>query len=263
MLLDRPEKQLLIFAGQRAKLFKADFYKYQLETDTAVEVCPDCSKQGGPYPGFTQRATIDQELREVYVLSGIIKETDVDSKVPSVRNSLWVYDIKRDSWYCAYQNDNSEPEYWNKMDQLEPCPRFAHQFVYDHVNKLHYLFGGNDGEASARNTRLCDFWRLNLHRPSSADIVGRCRYLIRRRKFKELCAENSREAMRFLQTELSEVVNHKDEAQAAEFQALTLSLFKPQPPRKGSSSFVHSRSPPPLPPFLFNLLPYFRFAVSR
>ena len=122
-----------------------------------------------------------------------------------------------------------------------------------------------DGEASARNTRLCDFWRLNLHRPSSADIVGRCRYLIRRRKFKELCAENSREAMRFLQTELSEVVNHKDEAQAAEFQALTLSLFKPQPPKKGSSSLVHFLlSPPSFPSGVWgHPIPCFSFAVSR
>eukprot|EP00041_Stephanoeca_diplocostata_P038785 m.1554293 g.1554293 ORF g.1554293 m.1554293 type:complete len:359 (+) comp25270_c1_seq39:5473-6549(+) len=194
MLLDTATEELYIFAGQRQKVFFSDFHKYSITANTVKEVCHDCSKYNGPYPGFTQRATIDMDKREAYVLSGIIREPEMDSnKGSSVRNSLWVYDITRDNWYCAYQNDNAEPEYWNKMDKLEPCPRFAHQFVYDHINKVHYLFGGNAGEVLGKHTRLSDFWRLDLHRPSLHDIIRRCRYLIRRQHFRELCVHSPRE----------------------------------------------------------------------
>lgn len=95
-------------------------------------MCRDSEKLGGPDPGFTQRATIDSDLGEFYVLSGIQREFD-PIKPPSarpvetVKNSLWVYNIAMNKWYCAYENANSDPEYWRKMEHLEPCPRYAHQ----------------------------------------------------------------------------------------------------------------------------------------
>lgn len=142
-----------------------------------------------------------------------------------MRNSLWVYDISRNKWYCAYENDNSEPEYWSKMDKVEPCPRFAHQFVYDDMAKTHYLFGGNAGEVQGKHTRLSDFWKLQLNRPTIETIISRCQYLIRRQQFRELCREDPKKAMRFLQTDLSSAVDHSDPEQSREFQALTASLF--------------------------------------
>lgn len=38
---------------------------------------------------------------------------------------------------CIYRNENTGELYWNKMQHLEPCPRFAHQLVYDPVNKVY------------------------------------------------------------------------------------------------------------------------------
>eukprot|EP00037_Helgoeca_nana_P016556 m.155714 g.155714 ORF g.155714 m.155714 type:complete len:764 (+) comp23581_c0_seq1:237-2528(+) len=226
MLHDGGEGALLIFAGQREKKFLSDFYKYSLSTGEVELVCDDCSKHGGPFPGFTQRATIDLQKREAYVLSGLIKSPDTEStKASKVRNSLWVYDISRNKWYCAYENDNSEPEYWSKMDKVEPCPRFAHQFVYDDMAKTHYLFGGNAGEVQGKHTRLSDFWKLQLNRPTIETIISRCQYLIRRQQFRELCREDPKKAMRFLQTDLSSAVDHSDPEQSREFQALTASLF--------------------------------------
>ena len=50
------------------------------------------------------------------------------------------------------------------MKELEPVPRFAHQLVYDHIRKVHYMFGGNPGDSSNLNLRLDDFWELHLLR---------------------------------------------------------------------------------------------------
>lgn len=56
--------------------------------------------------------------------------------------------------------------YWTKMQNVEPCPRFAHQLVFDHIHKVHYLFGGNPGKFSVPKMRLDDFWSLkvSIHR---------------------------------------------------------------------------------------------------
>lgn len=47
--------------------------------------------------GFTQRATIDPELNEIHVLSGLSK--DKEKREENVRNSFWIYDIARNIWY--------------------------------------------------------------------------------------------------------------------------------------------------------------------
>lgn len=53
-------------------------------------------------------------------------------------------------------------QYWTKMQNVEPCPRFAHQLVYDHIHKVHYLFGGNPGKSGISKRRLDDFWSLKV-----------------------------------------------------------------------------------------------------
>eukprot|EP00128_Syssomonas_multiformis_P002301 Colp12_sorted_trinity150504_noHs@9762 len=222
---------LYIFAGQRNKDYLSDFYIYNIDTDTVVEMTKDSSKQGGPDAGFTQRATIDTESNEVYVLSGLMK--DKTTQAESVKNSFWVYNIARAVWSCVYQNDRVDPEYWQRMQGVEPPPRFAHQLVYDTKNKVHYLFGGNPGETSNPRLRLDDFWALRLRKPSAEQIVQRCRFYIRKQKFTEMCAHDSASslhALHFLQTELAATVNHSDPSESAEFRALTANLFRHSSP---------------------------------
>ena len=74
---------------------------------------------------------------------GLVKEqtdpkaaTRANSGDPSVRNSLWIYNMDRCSWYCVYENKTGELGQWSEGGGLEPCPRYAHQFVYDTVNKV-------------------------------------------------------------------------------------------------------------------------------
>ena len=53
-----------------------------------------------------------------------------------VSNSFWVYSIAANRWTCYYRNENASPDYWNMMQHLEPRPRYAHQLVYDDVNRV-------------------------------------------------------------------------------------------------------------------------------
>eukprot|EP00039_Didymoeca_costata_P018584 m.334091 g.334091 ORF g.334091 m.334091 type:complete len:745 (+) comp17286_c0_seq1:202-2436(+) len=230
MLFHKTERKLYFFAGQRGKeQYMSDFYTYDIDTNVLVEISRDTGKQGGPNPGYTQRATIDCDLHEFYVLSGLVRKDEPDNKTAlkpptSVNNSLWIYNMNTKSWFCAYSN-GSEPKKWDEPSNTGPCPRFAHQLVYDAVNKKHYLFGGNPGINLHPELRLGDFWCLTLTKPPMSIAVQKCKFLLRRQRFKEMCLDNAQSALLYLQSELFSVVDHKDEAQSKEFRSLSGSLF--------------------------------------
>lgn len=229
MLFHPRLRKLYIFAGQRGKEDLSDFFTYEVDTNHIEHIFNDFGAKDSnhvPAAGFTQRATIDPELGEIYVLSGLSK--DKGKRFDSVQNSFWVYSIKNNKWSCIYRNDNVGEKYWSKMQDYEPCPRYAHQLVYDHVKKVHFLFGGNPGRSCLPNLRLDDFWQLKLCRPSHEQILKKCKLLIRKHKFKELALNNSVEALEYLQTEVSEIIDHNDAEQTKEFQLLTSLLFREQ-----------------------------------
>lgn len=205
----------------------SDFYVYDIANDRVTEMSRDYSKNGGPEAGFTQRATIDITLKEFYVFSGLMREKNSTSE--TVNNSFWSYSITKDRWCRIYHNENTGEAYWKEMNSVEPCPRFAHQLVYDHVARVQYLFGGNPGEQSNMSLRLDDFWSLRLLKPSPEDILRRARFMIRQQQFKELCrVGDSMEALKFLQTQLGSCVNTQDPKEDIEFRNLTTTLFTPQ-----------------------------------
>ena len=78
---------------------------------------------------------------------------------------------------CVYKNENIGQQYWTKMQNVEPCPRFAHQLVYDDIHKVHYLFGGNPGKASIPKMRLDDFWSLKVH--SHRNLTTECHIFLK------------------------------------------------------------------------------------
>ncbi|XP_039276619.1 muskelin [Nilaparvata lugens] len=236
MLFHPIYRKLFIFAGQRNKDYLNDFFSYDVDSGL-VEHISDGSKRDAsalPAAGFTQRATIDPQLDEIYVLSGLSK--DKEKRDDSVQNSFWVYYIKQNEWSCVYRNENAEEQYWSKMQHLEPCPRFAHQLVYDHVNKVHYLFGGNPGKASSPKLRLDDFWRLTLYRPTYPQLLQRFRFLIRKYRFQELASSDSLQALHYLQTSLSDIIDHEDPEQTKEFQKLASVIFQESDCCRGQSS---------------------------
>ncbi|KAL4226060.1 Muskelin 1 [Mactra antiquata] len=255
-MLFHPKKRILfIFAGQRSKEYLNDFLMYNVD-DGRIEIISDgtkkemtgsdgrsqgisvgptagintirhflkdFSKRSVPSAGFTQRATLDPQTDEIHVLSGLSKDKD---KRDNVKNSFWVYDIPKSKWSCIYKNENSGQQYWTKMQHIEPVPRFAHQLVYDHVRKIHYLFGGNPGKESLPKVRLDDFWCLKLCRPSPVNLLRRCKYLLRKYRFQELSEVNPQSAMIYLQKDLAAVIDHNDTRETQEFHLLASTLFR-------------------------------------
>ena len=61
---------MYIFGGQRLKEDVNDLLYYDLQHDKVYSLCDNGSVDVGiPPPGFTQRATIDDERGEIYMLA--------------------------------------------------------------------------------------------------------------------------------------------------------------------------------------------------
>uniref|UniRef100_H3BAD6 Muskelin 1 n=1 Tax=Latimeria chalumnae TaxID=7897 RepID=H3BAD6_LATCH len=157
------------------------------------------------------------------VLSGLSK--DKEKREENVRNSFWIYDIVRNSCNrsCVYKNDQSVKENPNKsLQEEEPCPRFAHQLVYDEMHKVHYLFGGNPGKSCSPKMRLDDFWSLKLCRPSKEYLLRHCKYLIRKHRFEEKAQTDPVIALKYLQNDLSVTVDHSDPKETKEASQMSI-----------------------------------------
>ncbi|KAJ1819256.1 hypothetical protein LPJ60_003870 [Coemansia sp. RSA 2675] len=69
-----------------------------------------------------------------------------------------------------------------------PSPRYAQDWVYDRTTRRHYMFGGNPNRPNDKSARFNDTWELQLGRPTSQDILRRTLYLVRQRRFLDMCA---------------------------------------------------------------------------
>ncbi|KAI9007518.1 Muskelin N-terminus-domain-containing protein [Phycomyces nitens] len=235
MLFDPTTRDLYIFAGQRIKDFLADMYRYSVDADKLVEITEDYSKQSGPDPGYTQRTTFDTTKREFYVFSGYMRTKSYEV----VKNSLWVYNIAQNKWEKVYQNESRGREYWHKMQNKEPCPRFAHQMVYDSKSKRQYIFGGNPGDTKDPSRRLNDFWELKLTKTKPKDIMRRCIFLLRSQKLREmhrkadfekqqnpmkLVNAKTKQILEYLRSYVSPILDESSEEEVGEFQRLCACL---------------------------------------
>eukprot|EP01103_Thecamoeba_quadrilineata_P009060 TRINITY_DN1876_c0_g1_i1.p1 TRINITY_DN1876_c0_g1~~TRINITY_DN1876_c0_g1_i1.p1 ORF type:complete len:733 (-),score=108.15 TRINITY_DN1876_c0_g1_i1:57-2255(-) len=245
MLFYPPKRHLYIFAGQRNRAYLGDYYIYDVENDQVIELSRDLSKQGGPEAGFTQRATLDHNLDEMYVLSGLMIDKQVSRD--TIKNSFWVYHVQKEKWTCVYKNKCTDPTYWEKMKSKEPRPRYAHQLVYDSQNRCHYLFGGNPG-LNNTSLRLDDFWSLVLTKPKSSDILRKAKLMIRKQQYLEMCRKGKvMEGLAFLQSSLSEMVDHSNPTESLQFRSLANNLFEaPQAPSCSLDESEPHRPPPEL-----------------
>lgn len=167
MVFHHRHRKLYIFGGQRNKEYITDFVAYDVDAGELSVLNLDATattEKNVPQSGFTQRATIDCDRDEIYVLSSLSKEKERrDFNV----NSLWLYSLKLNEWTCIYKCDHSTENCCSNKSQVmcsEPCPRYAHQLVFDATNRIHYLFGGNPGRNTLPQLRLDDFWVLRLEK---------------------------------------------------------------------------------------------------
>ncbi|KAM3960333.1 muskelin 1 [Aphomia sociella] len=224
MLFHPVQRRLYIFAGQRNKEHLLDLWWWDVATGARGPLCaapaplsahPSPAHAAHPAPaGFTQRATLDPETDEMFVLSGMSKEKD-----KRVYNTLWVFSLRRLTWTCVYRNDSVSPN--------EPRPRFAHQLVYDPVKKVHYLFGGNPGTAGSPRLRLDDLWALRLARAGSETARATARAALREARYRELAAQPqlAAHALHYLRHQVAAALDHTDPIQVSRFQKLATVLF--------------------------------------
>ncbi|CAG4987014.1 unnamed protein product [Colias eurytheme] len=212
MLFHPIQRRLYIFAGQRNKEQLLDVWWWEAGSGRCGALCAGACAP--PAAGFTQRATLDPDTDEIFVLSGMSKEKD-----RRVYNQLWVLSLRRLTWSCVYRNDT--------LDAHEPRPRFAHQLVYDHVRKIHYLFGGNPGTTTSPRLRLDDLWALRLLKPSLERVIRSGKAALREARYRSLAAEPgaAHQALHYLRHDLSDVTDHDDPAQVSHFQRLATVLF--------------------------------------
>ncbi|KAI7860209.1 Muskelin N-terminus-domain-containing protein [Circinella umbellata] len=249
MLFDACTRDLYVFAGQRVKDYLADLHRYSIDNDNLVELAPEQSKSFGPSAGFTQRATIDSQAQEIHVFSGYRVRQGSDTIV----SEFWIYHIERNQWKNVYQTDKRYDENDNSNEQ-RPCPRYAHDMVYNPITKTQYIFGGNPGEqrqpqlgSTAAETackRLSDFWSLQLIKPNPAGIYRKCLLMLRMQRLRELCKSANRrrlapntvcdetlQALEYLQSQVAVLVDHSVEEESSQFHQLCaqLCLLPPVP----------------------------------
>ncbi|XP_041985047.1 muskelin [Aricia agestis] len=211
MLFHPTERRLYIFAGQRNREQLVDMWWW--EPGGAARMLCRARSRAPPPPGFTQRATIDPDVGEIYVLSGMSASHDKGG-ASGVQNSLWVYSLRRRAWACAYSN--------RTVSAAHPRPRFAHQLVYDPVRKIHYLFGGNPGSCAGSKVRLDDLWALRLSRPAATEVIAVASRAIREAALREMAADPARApaALHYLRNDVRAVTDIDDPDQRASFEAL-------------------------------------------
>ncbi|KAK2464345.1 hypothetical protein APHAL10511_003802 [Amanita phalloides] len=151
MLLDPNTRLLYIFAGQREGIFLSDMYTFDLKTYTTTEIFPDSAAIGGPEPSFAQRAVIEPDLKEIYVISGLTSRDGEKSRISSHRGEMtyWVYRYGSQPGQWCKALLESLPEYAGNDTQpssmTRPQSRYACQVVYNSKTKSIFIHGGNAG----------------------------------------------------------------------------------------------------------------------
>lgn len=136
-------------------------------------------------------------------------------------NSLWMFSLNSMEWSCIYRSDENK-----EQSPSSPCPRYAHQLLFDPESKVHYLFGGNPGITWKSNLRLDDFWSLTLRKPSRASALQKCRYLLRTQEYEELVKKDPVQGLTYLQTKLHAAIDRENQDQVTAFHKLATLLFK-------------------------------------
>ncbi|CEG84146.1 hypothetical protein RMATCC62417_17991 [Rhizopus microsporus] len=240
MAIHAEKRGIYIFAGQRERSHLSDLYYYSIDEKKINNVVENFFKGDGSDIGYTQRATIDEDLKELYVFTAYVNGMPSNT----VKNLIWVYSIEKNHWEKLYENESQDSCSSKCIEGIEPTPRFAHQVVYNSKTKAHYIFGGNPGDHKNEHRRLNDFWELKLTKPTSAQIVRKCIYLIRARKLYEMCdkklhingerlelnsnmRKDTIDALNYLRNYILPLVDHENREEVAQFKQLCSHLCVP------------------------------------
>ncbi|KZV66904.1 hypothetical protein PENSPDRAFT_74325 [Peniophora sp. CONT] len=239
MVFDPSSRCLIIFSGMGDDdHYLSDMYSYEIDTNTATQLYVNFSSSGGPDKNSTQRAVIDPSLQEIYVLCGLTRNRAQPSRTES---STWLYKYEEQPGRWAH----ILPEASGSNERsMQPRTRYGHQIVYDLRSKTIYLHGGNAGPAdddgheeadAIAERRLDDLWCMMLKRPEPQEAVRRAKFELRCQQFREMCdAAPAVEALKFLQSQVAEVVDHNTPETDTFSNLLSLLLTRQQQPSRPS-----------------------------
>ncbi|KAG5723205.1 Muskelin [Termitomyces sp. T112] len=251
MVLEPLTRTLYIFAGQRDDRYLCDMFAYDIATNTATELFSNFSAVGGPNSSFTQRAVIDPSLRELYVFCGLTRNQQADGVATTLAseapNWMYSYDSAPGTWTQILSqplpphgmSSNSSDDMHSEMYIEQPQPRYAHQVVYNPLKRTVFLHGGNVGVKDTiehawdghQEERVDDLWQMTLFRAGAEEVIRRATYQLRQQQFREMCEDTTPiEALNFLQTDVSAVVDHTNAKETGTFRSLLAYLLSPSAP---------------------------------
>ncbi|KAJ1663246.1 hypothetical protein EV178_005187 [Coemansia sp. RSA 1646] len=130
-----------------------------------------------------------------------VRKSQRHAHQPQAENILMVvlcYHIPTETWSEVYNSSHAAAMYNasivetaymsdNERPGTIPPPRFAQDWAFDRKTRRHYMFGGNPKRPNDKSARFNDTWELTLTRPNSQDILRRALYLVRQRRFLDMC----------------------------------------------------------------------------
>lgn len=88
------------------------------------------------------------------------------------------------------------------------------------------------------------FNNSNLNRPTRQQILQHCKFMIRKLEYEEMTRLDPLYAMGYLQTRLSDIIDHNDPAQLKQFHKLAALLFHSEPQSQSTSQNPSLNSTP-------------------
>ncbi|CAE6449861.1 unnamed protein product [Rhizoctonia solani] len=205
MIVDEENSLMYVFGGRMENASYRDggpaysgMYSFNLVTETWTHIFHDPARHDGPTANPIN----------------IYSRTDPATFMTyHIDKKLWV---RSESWVGSFK-PSTNGDVWEGLEL--PRPRSAHQVVYDSANKVFYMFGGNSGEDGI--PRLNDLWSMRLVRPTVKELLRKALLAVRKFRFKLMCDTIPPfEALTYLQTQVSEVVDNNDENEAADLRGL-------------------------------------------
>ncbi|QRV78963.1 Muskelin [Ceratobasidium sp. AG-Ba] len=222
MVLYPKTHEIFVVGGRRSNSkYQPDMHSFNPSTRVSQRLPFDSAIANA---ASAPRVCIDEELGEIYVLIWQNSERDRERSRASTTEpaTFATYHISQKQWvrsepHIKSYSNTSGTDVWEQLEL--PRPRSAHQVVYDPVNKVFYMFGGNTGEDGI--PRLNDLWSMRLDRPTVDELLRKALLAVRKFRFKKMCnVAPPFEALSYLQTQLAEVVDQLDEDESADLRAM-------------------------------------------
>ncbi|GAA6064014.1 hypothetical protein JCM10212_005497 [Sporobolomyces blumeae] len=178
-----------------------------------------------PPASFTPRLSITA-TRSITLLTGLTRSGSGSSMVETTLEGIWrkgTTDLsaweKIEEWAGGYQDESRKPP-----------GRFASQVVYDPFRDEHYVFGGHPHSGVDPDTRLADFWKLQIVDPTPEEALRMATFHLRKQRFNEMCTTVPTVlALQYLQNDLSSVVDHSSPAESSAFRTCMTALLSAPP----------------------------------